>query len=128
MTAPEATAPEGAPADTPTATAASTRLNSATELAVLRDRLVTHAHRLSEIELRYLVQELGLAAESEPKVTRYEGGRYKLSTDPAEMPPYGPPLTAAEYAEEIREGITAMDRGEGIPAREVLARLRAHAA
>ena len=106
----------------------STPAASATEIAVLRDRLVAHAHRLSEIELRYLVQELGLAAEGEPTVTKYEGGRYKLSTDPAEMPPYGPPLTAAEYEEEIRRGEEAIERGEGIPARELLARLDARLA
>ena len=46
-----------------------------------RDRPVTHARSLSQIELRYPVRELGLAAEGEPTVTKYEGGLYKLSTD-----------------------------------------------
>ena len=50
-------------------------------LAMERDRPVTHARSLSQIELRYPVRELGLAAEGEPTVTKYEGGLYKLSTD-----------------------------------------------
>ena len=119
MTATEATARENAPA------AQSTPTSRATELAVLRDRLVAHAHRLSEIELRYLVQELGLAAEGEPTVTKYVGGRYKLSTDPAEVAPYLP-LPPGDLAAHLREiQRRAEQPGGTVPAAEALERLGA---
>ena len=101
---------------------------SPTDLAVLRDRLVAHAHQLSEVELRYLVQELGLAPEGAPTVTKYAGDRYKLSTDPPEMPPYEAYISPEEFEAQIQRGIQAMDRGEGAPAREVLANMDARIA
>lgn len=95
------------------------------DLAVLRDRLARHVHGLSEIELRDLVDRLGLAREGEPAVIRYPGGRMKLSTDPEEMPPYGPPVSDEEWHAQIEAGLAAVDRGEVVPAEEVMAELRA---
>ncbi len=55
---------------------------STVHLAPLRDRITARLHDLSEVKLRYVVQELGLAADGEPSVTKYEDGKYKPSTDP----------------------------------------------
>ena len=85
---------------------------------------MAHAHRLSPIELRYAAQALGLLREGEPTVTKYPGERYKLSTDPADMPPYPRPMTWAESEAEIEEGLAQIERGEEVPFGETLAKLR----
>ena len=98
----------------------------AMERALLRERLADHARSLSDIELRYLVQELGLAAEDDPVVTKYPGERYKLSTDPEEMPPYPRPMTQEESDAEIELARQQFREGKTVPAEEVLALLRSY--
>ena len=75
--------------------------------------------------MRYLVQELGLAEDDEPVVTKYPGDRYKLSTDPEEIAPYRERLTEEEWHGEIKATAARTSKpGTAVPAEEAIARIR----
>lgn len=94
--------------------------------ALLRDQIAAAAHGLSEIELRYIAQEMGLAREGDPKVIKYPGYGFKLSTDPPEMLPYTHVLTYEQWIETLKQRSDDIDTGKSklIPSAEALERIR----
>lgn len=93
--------------------------------AQLRERLKIRIEHMTLPQLRELAARIAPPIELEDwerehlrrapegaEVIRYPGGKIRLTTDPADMPPYGPPETAEEFAAALREARAAIDRGE----------------
>ena len=112
-----------------------------TDITQIRERLKLQIDHLPAPQLRALADQMAPPAElrdwqrahlnAAPEgafVIRFPDDKMKLSTDPAEMPPYGPPITVEEFRAEMKDAEESLDRGEGVPAREVLAGIDARIA
>ncbi len=109
---------------------------TSTNVAALRDAIVARVHAMTPGELRQLATDLATVrdeaeledwerayladAPAGAQVIRYGEQLIRLTTDPPEVPPYGPPLTSEYLRKVLAEADRQRERGEVTPARELL--------
>ena len=127
--------------DDPTTVNPPTTTSPATQYtALLRDAIVARVHAMSSEELLRLSEDLNAIrdetaladwerehladAPSGARVIRYGPERIRLTTDPPEMPPYGPKLTPERWRAIVERNERDLREGRGVPARQFLETLR----
>ena len=111
-----------------------------TSLAALRAELVARVRNMPAGQLRQLAEELATirderdledwerdhlaSAPAGARVIRYPGQRIRLSTDPPELPPYGPQPTVEEFEARLAGADAEVEEGRGVGAEELLTELR----
>ena len=100
--------------------------NNGTAVEALRERVLQYIGNLKPEDLVSAAQHLGFTENGEPRIIHFPGGKIKLSTDPADIPPYLPRTAEEEeraWHDDIQRGLEDVAAGRTMPLKDLRKRV-----